>query len=41
MRRMTLLLVLALAASIGTGDAPRPSAAQERRVYAVWPHSDY
>jgi uncharacterized lipoprotein YddW (UPF0748 family) len=41
MRRTTLLLVLALVASIGTGDAPARAAAQERRVYAVWPHSDY
>jgi len=42
MRRPSLLLALVvLAASIGAGGVPRPSAAQERRVYAVWPHSDY
>jgi uncharacterized lipoprotein YddW (UPF0748 family) len=42
MRRPLLLVVLlVLAASLGPGGAPRPSAAQERRVYAVWPHSDF
>jgi uncharacterized lipoprotein YddW (UPF0748 family) len=42
MRGISLLLALAvLAASIGAGGSPTRAAAQERRVYAVWPHSDY
>jgi len=42
MRRLSrLVALLLLAASLGAGGAPSPSAAQERRVYAVWPHSDY
>jgi len=41
MRLITQLLLLVLAASIGAGGAPERMAAQERRVYAVWPHSDY
>jgi uncharacterized lipoprotein YddW (UPF0748 family) len=41
MRRFSLLLVLALTAVIRVSDGPPSAAAQERRVYAVWPHSDY
>src|SRR5687767_7846807 len=41
MRGISLLLVLAVAVLIGAGESPVQVAAQERRVYAVWPHSDY
>src|SRR5687767_8183661 len=41
MIRSSLLLALVFAAVIGTGGAPPPAVAQERRIYAVWPHSDY
>ena len=41
MRLVSLLLALVLAASIGVAGPPPQAGAQERRVYAVWPHSDY
>jgi uncharacterized lipoprotein YddW (UPF0748 family) len=39
--QVSLILALALAALIGVDGPPPRAAAQERRVYAVWPHSDY
>lgn len=41
MRRLPLLLILVLVVSIGPGGPLPPAVAQERHVYAVWPHSDY
>ena len=39
--QISLILALALAALIGVDGSPPRAAAQGRRVYAVWPHSDY